>query len=74
MILDPRQHTLAGSAICAGVGMHTGERVRMVVRPAPVNAGIVFVRTDVEGENRVPANVEAVVATRLGTVIANAAA
>jgi UDP-3-O-[3-hydroxymyristoyl] N-acetylglucosamine deacetylase len=72
MNLDARQHTLAGPAICAGVGMHTGERVRLVIRPAAVNTGIVFVRTDVDGDGRVPASADAVVATRLGTVIANA--
>ncbi|MBW3559370.1 MAG: UDP-3-O-acyl-N-acetylglucosamine deacetylase [Proteobacteria bacterium] len=77
MILDARQHTVAGSAICAGVGMHTGQRVRLAIRPAPADGGIVFVRSDLPGsggnDNRVPVSAEAVVATRLGTVIANAA-
>jgi UDP-3-O-[3-hydroxymyristoyl] N-acetylglucosamine deacetylase len=73
MNFDTRQHTLAGPAICAGVGMHTGERVRLLIRPAPADTGIAFVRTDVAGDGRVPVSAEAVVATRLGTVIANAA-
>ncbi len=68
------QHTLAGPAIFAGVGMHTGERVRVAVRPAPAGSGIVFVRTDIrDRDNRVPVGGEVVVQTRLGTVIANAA-
>jgi len=68
------EHTLAGPAICAGVGVHTGDRVRLSIRPAPAGHGIVFVRTDIKDrDNRVPAKGEAVVATRLGTVIANAA-
>ena len=68
------EHTLAGPAICAGVGLHTGERVRLSIRPAPAGSGIVFVRTDVKGcDNRVPVSGAAVVATRLGTVVANAA-
>ena len=71
MRLDLRQHTLAGSAICAGVGVHTGERVRLAIRPAPADSGIVFVRSDMAGDNRVAVSAEAVVATRLGTVIAN---
>jgi UDP-3-O-[3-hydroxymyristoyl] N-acetylglucosamine deacetylase len=67
------EHTLAGPAIMAGLGLHTGERVRMAIRPAPAGSGVVFVRTDVKDrDNRVPATAEAVVATRLGTVIANA--
>ena len=72
MMLHARQHTVAGPSICAGVGMHTGRRVRLLIRPAPVDAGIVFVRSDVAGDGRVPVSAEAVVATRLGTVIANA--
>ena len=72
MMLHARQHTVAGPAICAGVGMHTGQRVRLVIRPAPVDAGVVFVRSDVAGDGRIPVSAEAVVATRLGTVIAHA--
>jgi UDP-3-O-[3-hydroxymyristoyl] N-acetylglucosamine deacetylase len=65
------QHTLAGPAICAGVGLHSGQRVRVSIRPAPVGSGIVFVRTDLDGDNRVRVTAEAVVQTRLCTVIAN---
>ena len=68
------QHTLAAPAIFAGVGVHTGQHVRVSIRPAPVGAGIVFVRTDVQDrDNRVPVSAEAVIKTQLGTVIANAA-
>jgi UDP-3-O-[3-hydroxymyristoyl] N-acetylglucosamine deacetylase len=66
------QHTLAGPAICAGVGVHSGDRVRVSIRPAPAGSGIVFVRTDLEGDNRIPVSAEAVTQTRLCTVIANA--
>jgi UDP-3-O-[3-hydroxymyristoyl] N-acetylglucosamine deacetylase len=65
------QHTLAGPAICAGVGVHSGERVRVSIRPAPAGSGIVFVRTDLDRDNRVPVTAEAVTQTRLCTVIAN---
>lgn len=72
--LNDFQHTLKTSAILAGVGVHTGERVRLCLRPAPAGAGIVFVRTDVRDlDNRVPVSPEAVVKTQLGTVIANTA-
>lgn len=68
------QHTLKGPAIFAGVGVHTGAYTRVAVRPAPVNSGIVFVRTDVtDRDNRVPVSGEAVTKTQLGTVIENAA-
>jgi len=66
------QHTLAGPASCAGVGLHSGQRVKVSIRPAPVNTGIVFVRTDLPGDNRVRAAAESVTPTRLCTVIENA--
>ena len=68
------QHTVAGPVIFAGVGLHTGSHVRVAVRPAAVDAGIVFVRTDVhDRDNRVPVKPDAVCQTQLGTVINNAA-
>jgi UDP-3-O-[3-hydroxymyristoyl] N-acetylglucosamine deacetylase len=65
------QHTLAGPAICAGVGVHSGERARVSIRPAPAGSGIVFIRTDLVRDNRVPVTAAAVTQTRLCTVIAN---
>ena len=64
-----QQNTVAGPIIFAGVGLHTGERVRAAILPAQPNAGITFVRTDLQGDNRVRAHGANVVATRLGTVI-----
>ena len=66
------QHTVAGPAIFAGIGLHSGSHVRVAIRPAPANAGIVFVRTDVrDRDNRVPVSGRAVSQTRLSTVISN---
>lgn len=71
---SPFQHTVKAPAIFAGVGVHTGAYTRVSVRPAPVDTGIVFVRTDVvDRDNVVPATGEAVCKTQLGTVIENAA-
>jgi UDP-3-O-[3-hydroxymyristoyl] N-acetylglucosamine deacetylase len=68
------QHTLSGPAVFAGVGVHTGARVRAAIRPGPVNSGIVFIRTDVaDRDNRVPARAQAVQPSALNTEIANAA-
>ena len=72
-IASLQQQTLASPAIFAGLGLHTGQHVRVAVRPAAAWAGIVFVRTDVADlDNRVPVSGEAVVQTQLGTVIGNA--
>ena len=71
---DHRQKTTIAPAIIAGVGVHTGDRVRLAVRPAPVGTGIVFVRTDIKDrDNRIPVSGEAVVDARLNTMIENAA-
>lgn len=71
---DHHQKTTVAPAIIAGVGVHTGDRVRLAVRPAPVGTGIVFVRTDVtDRDNRIPVSGEAVIDARLNTMIENAA-
>jgi UDP-3-O-[3-hydroxymyristoyl] N-acetylglucosamine deacetylase len=67
------QHTLARPAAIAGVGLHSGVDVKGAILPAAADAGIVFVRTDLAGDNSIPAIAEAVTQTRLGTVIGNAA-
>ena len=68
------QHTVAGPAIFAGIGLHTGAHVRVAIRPAAPSAGVTFVRTDVRGEdNAVHVSPEAVTKTQLGTVISNEA-
>jgi UDP-3-O-[3-hydroxymyristoyl] N-acetylglucosamine deacetylase len=70
----PFQHTVRSPALFAGVGVHTGVYARVAVRPAPVDSGIVFVRTDVtDRDGRVPVMAQAVCKTQLGTVIGNAA-
>jgi UDP-3-O-[3-hydroxymyristoyl] N-acetylglucosamine deacetylase len=72
--LDVQQHTLAGSAVCAGIGVHSGQRVRMAIRPAPAGSGVVFVRSDItDRDNRIPVTAEAVGRTQLNTEIVNVA-
>jgi UDP-3-O-[3-hydroxymyristoyl] N-acetylglucosamine deacetylase len=71
---DHLQRTTLAPAITAGVGVHSGDRVRLAVRPAPAGAGLTFVRTDVtDRDNRIPVRGEAVVDARLNTTIENAA-
>jgi UDP-3-O-[3-hydroxymyristoyl] N-acetylglucosamine deacetylase len=40
------QRTLQTSVSCEGIGLHTAEPVRMTLRPAPANTGVVFTRVD----------------------------
>lgn len=64
------QHTLAGTAIFAGVGVHSGSHVRVSIRPAAVDSGIVFVRSDLPAPgNRIRVSPETVVRTQLNTEI-----
>ena len=67
------QHTLSGPAVCAGVGVHSGQRVRVAVRPAAADTGVVFVRSDVsDRDSRIPVSAQAVTCTQLNTKISNA--
>lgn len=68
------QHTLSQAVAFTGVGLHTGERVRVKLSPAPADHGIIFVRTDVAGpDNRVEAAPLAVAESQLHTRLVNAA-
>lgn len=70
---DHHERTLVAPAIIAGVGVHSGRRVRLAVRPAPAGTGVVFIRTDVsDRDNVLPVSGEAVVEARLNTMIENA--
>ena len=64
-----RQKTLKNIIRATGVGLHTGEKIYLTLRPAPVDTGIVFVRVDVEPVIQIPALTESVVDTTLATTI-----
>ena len=42
------QTTLLTSVSCAGTGLHSGADIKIIIRPAPANTGVIFVRTDIE--------------------------
>jgi UDP-3-O-[3-hydroxymyristoyl] N-acetylglucosamine deacetylase len=63
------QQTLKAPIGCVGVGLHTGRRVSLTFRPAPVDHGVVFRRTDLGSD--IPARFDCVVDTRLSTVLAH---
>ncbi|MCP3464389.1 MULTISPECIES: UDP-3-O-acyl-N-acetylglucosamine deacetylase [unclassified Bradyrhizobium] len=65
-----RQTTLRAQATVVGVGVHSGLPVTLTLGPAPVDAGLVFVRTGLEGCDReVQATAEQVIATDFATVL-----
>src|SRR6266481_6254795 len=64
-----RQRTLKTLVSASGVGLHTGQKVRMSLRPAPPDAGIVFRRIDLASPVDIPARAELVGETRLSSCI-----
>lgn len=66
-----RQRTLKNVIRATGVGLHSGKKVLMVLRPAPVNSGIVFYRTDLPQPVAVYARADKVTETQLGTTLSN---
>lgn len=64
-----RQRTLKTSVRATGVGLHTGHKVTMVLRPAPADTGIVFCRSDLPGNPAVPAIATNVANTQMATVL-----
>jgi len=64
-----RQRTLKTTIRATGVGLHTGEKVYMTLRPAAVNSGITFRRVDLEEPVDIPADPRLVGETMLGTTL-----
>jgi UDP-3-O-[3-hydroxymyristoyl] N-acetylglucosamine deacetylase len=64
-----RQRTLKEAIRASGIGLHSGEKVYMTLRPAPANAGIVFRRLDLPEPVDVPADALSVTETTLGTTL-----
>lgn len=65
-----RQRTLQYTIRATGVGLHSGRKVYMTLRPAPVDTGIVFIRTDLSPAVHIPAHPERVHNTMLCTAVA----
>lgn len=65
------QRTLKSSVTFQGVGLHGGQPVRMTMHPASADYGIWFRRTDLDGNNLVPAVWDAVQPSSLCTLLTN---
>jgi UDP-3-O-[3-hydroxymyristoyl] N-acetylglucosamine deacetylase len=69
-----KQRTLKNSIRATGIGLHTGSKVLMTLRPAPPNVGIVFRRTDLDPPVDIPARATNVTETTLGTTLSSGGA
>ena len=64
-----QQTTLAAEASYTGIGLHSGREVHMVLKPAPADTGLVFVRTDLEGQPQIHATASNVTSTMRATTV-----
>lgn len=64
-----RQRTLKNIIRATGIGLHTGKKVYLTLRPAPVNSGIIFRRVDLDPAVEILANPENVGNTQLSTTL-----
>ncbi|QOW24042.1 UDP-3-O-acyl-N-acetylglucosamine deacetylase [Lysobacter sp. H23M47] len=69
-----RQRTLKNVIRATGVGLHSGEKVFLTMRPAPIDAGIVFRRIDLDPVVDIPARADLVTETTLCTGLSLGAA
>ena len=64
-----RQRTIKTTMKATGVGLHTGKKVLMTLRPAGINMGIIFRRVDTDPCIDIPADAKSVGETNLGTTL-----
>jgi len=62
-----KQKTIKTEISLKGVGLHTGREVTITFKPAPINNGFTFIRTDLEGQPVIEADANYVVNTQRGT-------
>lgn len=67
--MSDKQKTLKKEVTLSGIGLHTGKEVTLTIKPAKENTGFVFVRTDLEGQPHVEADVNYVTTTERGTTL-----
>jgi len=63
------QRTIKDQISCTGIGLHSGEKVTMTLRPAPEDTGVVFVRKDRGADVFIKADISNVVDTRFATTL-----
>ena len=64
-----RQRTLRGPVQAIGIGLHSGQRVSLNIKPGPIDSGIVFRRVDLDPVVELPALAHRITDTRLNTTL-----
>ena len=68
---EKNQYTINKEISFTGIGLHSGENIDVTLIPANSNSGIVFIRSDLQENNEIPANFKNVTSAKLCTKIAN---
>ncbi len=64
-----RQRTLRGPVQAIGIGLHSGQRVSLNIKPGPIDSGIVYRRVDLDPVVELPALAHRITDTRLNTTL-----
>jgi UDP-3-O-[3-hydroxymyristoyl] N-acetylglucosamine deacetylase len=64
-----KQQTITEQIKTVGIGLHSGTRSNLYLKPAPINSGISFVRLDIGEQTPVPGKAEFITDTRLASVL-----
>ncbi len=64
-----KQRTIKREITYAGIGLHTGNATSVTFLPAPIDAGVTFIRKDLPGQPRIPATIDHVVSVIRGTTL-----
>jgi len=67
--MHSHQQTVARPLQCSGIGLHSGKRVNLTIKPAPINHGVKFVRTDLPHRPVISAHFRNVIDTSLATTL-----
>ncbi|MFH1489591.1 MAG: UDP-3-O-acyl-N-acetylglucosamine deacetylase [Pseudomonadota bacterium] len=67
--MDYKQRTVRTGVSCTGIGLHSGQKAGMTIKPAPAGSGIQFVRKDLEGHPTIKVGFDCVTDTNLSTTI-----
>lgn len=66
-----RQRTVRDDISCTGIGLHSGKKVKLTIKPAPPDSGIRFIRKDISAHRYIRAYFDNVVDTNMSTTIGN---
>ena len=69
--VDYKQRTVRDEVSCTGIGLHSGQKAKLTIKPGPADTGIRFIRKDIPSHPKVAATFENVVDTNLSTTIGN---